>query len=91
MEKFGPLFLPQGSVRSILAFIIVFGVMVAVFKQIPIPEGLWTAFGLVIVLYFNDSRNQAQEKKNEQLEEELRVLKNSQPVVVPTEIENLKS
>lgn len=88
MEKFGPLFLPQGSVRSILAFTIVFGVMVAVFKQIPIPEGLWTAFGLVIVLYFNESRVQAQEKKNEQLEEELRVLKGTHPVILPLEKEN---
>ncbi len=54
--NFGPLFLPAGSVRAILAILIVAGVVIMALKGMEIPNSIGVAFGLVIGLYFRDSQ-----------------------------------
>jgi len=47
-----PLWLPKGSIRSIIALGIVSAAIVAVFKLIEVPQPLWDLALVVIGFYF---------------------------------------
>jgi hypothetical protein len=81
----GPLFLPPGSIRGIIALSIVLGSLTMCFKGITIPEVFATSLGLVIGLYFRDSSSQDVQKDNDALKEELKALKDKVAVIVPSE------
>ena len=47
-----PLNLPVGSVRAILALLLVGGPLIMVSFGLPVPEAVWMGFGLAIREYF---------------------------------------
>lgn len=84
--EFGPLFLPNGSIRALLALGIVFGTLGMVARGLTVPEFLAVAFGLVIGLYFRDSQaSEAAAAAREQLqqkEDQIKELKANQPTMI---------
>lgn len=53
-----PLWMPIGSVRSLLAIMIVLTGCIAVLRQIPIPTWFEVGFSIVVGLYFMTRRKQ---------------------------------
>ena len=47
-----PLWLPKGSIRSILALGIVSAAIAAVFKLMEVPQSLWDLALVVVAFYF---------------------------------------
>jgi len=57
-----PLWLPEGSVRAIIAILLTLGLLIFVFMGITIPEFLILAYGILMTFYF-EQRKQAAERK----------------------------
>ena len=89
MQKYGPLWLPYGSVRAIIALSVLFGVISAMFRGVVVPDAMEMAFGVIIGLYFSQSANaeinNQKNDANQALQDELRMLKaeKNKPVQVP--------
>ncbi len=52
-----PLGLPRGSVRAIIAIIIISGCVLAYVSKGDIPQGLSTLLGVVVTFYFKQREN----------------------------------
>jgi len=52
-----PLWLPKGSIRGLLALIIIGSTVTLTFLEREIPDSLWTLAAAVAALYFEHRRN----------------------------------
>lgn len=52
----GPLWMPTGSIRSLLAVVIICSIPAFIAMRIPIPEMYWAMAGAVVGLYFYQSK-----------------------------------
>lgn len=57
-----PLWLPEGSVRALIAIILTIGMLTFIGMQIAIPEFIILAYGIIMTFYF-ETRKQAAERK----------------------------
>lgn len=51
-KKENPLWLPEGSIRAILAIIALIGVVICVATGVEVPEYLKTIVGMIIAFFF---------------------------------------
>lgn len=73
----GPLWMPNGSVRSVLAMSVILSIPVMLIMQIPVPAEYWGFAGTVIALYFGNRGGESKEDASA-LSDELKALKASQ-------------
>ena len=52
MVQLESLFLPKGSVRAIIALVLVLPMSIAMFYQVKIPEGMYALAGMAVTWYF---------------------------------------
>ena len=57
MSNDNPLWLPEGSVRSIIAVVLLLATLVGPYVGVGVPEAQWGLLGAVIVYYFETRRN----------------------------------
>lgn len=90
-DKTKPLWLPEGSIRAILALGIVALVSTLVFVQIPVPDWLVLWAGLILQSYFNH-RDKVEENivkaEDKKIDADIRV--QEQKVATETRVEEQK-
>jgi hypothetical protein len=57
MNGENPLWLPEGSVRSIIAVALLLATLLGPYVRVSVPEAQWGLLGAVIVWYFESRRN----------------------------------
>jgi hypothetical protein len=57
MNGKNPLWLPEGSVRSIIAVALLLATLLGPYVRVSVPEAQWGLLGAVIVWYFESRRN----------------------------------